>query len=565
MKTKLLFLSLLIFSLSSFSQVYDFAKRAGGTLDDEIFDICHDAADNIYTTGIFEGTADLDPGTSVVNFTALGAGDLFFAKSDVNGNYIWAKTIGSGGDEEGLCIKVDALGNIYLSGLFSGTADFDPGPGTANLTSLGGFDIYIAKYDNNGNYIWAKNIGSTGNVDDYPSHMVLSATGDMYIIGQFGGSCDFDPGPATAMHISTGGWDVFFARYDSSGNYVWAYPIANTTNADDFGYGIALDGIGNVLITGQYDGTCDFDPTIGVTNKTSLGGYDIFIAHYNNAGVLNWVNSIGGNGDDYGMHIIADNLSDVYVTGSFMGTADFDPGITTANLVSGGLSDIYIGKYNAIGGYVWAKNIAGTGDDLGNCVNISGSAIYLTGQFASTADFDPGPGTANLSSSGSWDIFFASYQTDGTYIWAEKAGGIGVDQSHVIDVDLNSSYFLIAGEFPNSVDFDPSGNTATLSSAGLDDIYFAKYDIMSGVGDHSQDPFSVLLFPNPATTNIHFSIISTENDFLLEIMNAEGRLVTRKNIGNDGTLDCSDLANGIYLIKILAGDAYVTRKLIINK
>ena len=549
-------------SMSTHSQVYQWAMDAGGTLDDEIFDMTHDAAGNIYVTGIFEGTADLDPGPSVASFTVNGEGDMFFAKFDADGNYLWAKAVGSIGDEEGQGIELDADGYIYLTGLYSDVADFDPGAGTYDLTSNGGFDIYIAKYDNDGNFMWAGSIGDYGAGDDCPSKMTIDSDANIYVTGQFDGTADFDPGAGTADLVSTGGWDIFFAKYDSSGSYTWAKSIENSTNADDYGYNIAVDATQNVYVTGQYDGTCDFDPGIGTASLTSVGNLDAFFAKYDIDGNYVWANSIGGTADDAGNCIALDGSGNVFVAGYFTGTVDFDAGAGTSNLSSAGAEDIFYMKYDNDGNYTWAKNTGGSDTDVANWLTFDASGnIFLTGQFSLTADFDPDAGTANSSSAGSWDIFFAKYNSDGSYNWSASVGGIGVDQSHVIDY-VSAGNFLIAGEFPNSVDFDPNTGTATLSSFGLDDIFFAKY-YDGNVGIEKSDAFSKPeFFPNPVSNLLN---ISVARDADMKLFDAAGQEVGHLNLGSGtSTIDFSYLRQGVYVAVIQCGAERTLDKIIVR-
>ncbi|MBW8050175.1 MAG: hypothetical protein FVQ77_07530 [Cytophagales bacterium] len=168
MKKLLLSLTIALLISNSFAQTYQWAKSIGSTAYDIGYSIATDASGNAYITGSFQYTADFDPGAGVQNLTSVGSADIFFAKYDANGNYLWAKSIGGIASDIGYSIATDTSGNVYITGFFSGisgdtiTADFDPGAGVQNLTPVGGDDIFFAKYDANGNYLWAKSIGSAG-------------------------------------------------------------------------------------------------------------------------------------------------------------------------------------------------------------------------------------------------------------------------------------------------------------------------------------------------------------------------------------------------------------------
>ncbi|HEX6432020.1 MAG TPA: SBBP repeat-containing protein, partial [Niastella sp.] len=191
-------------------------------------------------------------------------------------NYIWAQRLGGTTADISYSLAVDASGNSYVTGYFSTTADFDPGAGTQNLTAAGGADIFLAKYDASGSYIWAKNMGGTANEMSYG--VAVDASGNSYITGYIGGTADFDPDAGTQNLTPAGGTDIFLAKYDASGNYVWAKNMGGTTG--DVSFAVAVDATGNSYITGQFAGTADFDPNAGTQNLISLNGNELFIAQY---------------------------------------------------------------------------------------------------------------------------------------------------------------------------------------------------------------------------------------------------------------------------------------------
>ena len=388
-------------------------------------------------------------------------------------NYKWANSIGNTTTDKSYDITTDGSGNVYITGEFSGTADFDPGTGTADLISNGSADIFFAKYDSSGNYLWAKNIGSSS-FDDRSSGIITDSIGNVYITGAFRGTADFDPGAGTTNLTPIGWYDIFIAKYDSSGNYIWAKNVGSTNWDESFD--IASDAIGNVYITGFFQDTADFDPGAGTTNLASVGNQDIFITKYDNSGNFLWAKNIGSASYDYGYSITTDAWSNVYITGYFYDTADFDPGPGIANLISVDFKDIFFAKYDSSGNYIWAKSIGGSSDDVGYSIatDVTGN-VYITGSFQLTADFDPGVGTENLTFISLPDIFFAKYDSSGNYIWARQLGTSDYDMGYSITTDEESNVY-IAGYFSNTIDFDPGSGTANLSVVAGQDIFFAKYD-----------------------------------------------------------------------------------------
>jgi len=342
--------------------------------------------------------------------------------------YGWAKSIGGTGTDVGQSTAVDSSGNVYTVGYFNGTVDFDPGVGTANLTSGGGNDGFISKLDSSGNYVWAKKIG--GSSGDVIYSIVFDSSGNIYTTGYFGGTVDFDPGAGTANLSSiSGSADAFISKLDSNGDYVWAKSIGGSSS--DYGYDINVDSSGNIYTTGFFSGTADFDPGAGTANLTSGGSDDMFMSRLDSACNDGWgKRNVSSYGDRIYSNIL-DSSGNIYTTGYFGGTADFDPGAGTANLTSGGSISSFISKLDSSGNYVWAKIISGSGGGVslyGYGIALdSSNNIYTTGFFSGTADFDPGAGTANLTSAGSWDIFISKLDFLGNFVWAKRIGWSGSD------------------------------------------------------------------------------------------------------------------------------------------
>ncbi len=448
---------------------YVFAYALGGysniTFNQQANAVAVDGDGNSYITGYFTGTVDFDPSANTANLTSAGGSDIFLAKYDASGNYVWAKSMGGTIGDIGRSLALDALGNAYIAGSFQGTANFNPA-GTANLTSAGSNDIFLAKYDALGNYVWAKSMGGTGS--DEGSSVALDASGNAYITGFFAGTVNFNPA-GSANLTSAGGEDIFLAKYDASGIYVWANRMGGT--GGDIGLSVTLDASSNAYITGNFAGTANFDPA-GTANLTSAGGQDVFLAKYDASGIYVWTKRMGGNGFDVGYSVALDASSNAYITGQFEGTANFNPS-GTANLTSAGGFDIFLAKYDALGNYVWAKSMGGTGGEAGNSVTLDASGnAYITGYFNGTANFNPA-GTANLVSAGGLDIFLAKYDASGNYVWANRMGGTGNDRGVSAALDASGNAY-ITGYFAGTANFNPEGIT-NITSLNGQDIFLAKY------------------------------------------------------------------------------------------
>ena len=471
---RLLFVTLaLLGSLISFTaraQNLVWARSLGGTNQDQGNSVAVDGAGNVYTTGSFAGTADFDPGPGTTNLTSAGSTDIFVSKLDASGSFVWAVRMGGTGIDVGYWLAVDGSGNVYTTGYFNGTADFDPGPGTTSLTSAGSADIFVSKLDASGSFVWARSLGGTGT--DVGNSVAVDGSGNVYTTGFFNGTADFDPGAGTANLTSAVNFDIFVSKLDASGSFVWARSLGGTV--DDYGNSVAVDGSGNVYTTGFFGGTVDFDPGPGTTNLTSVGGKDIFVSKLDASGSFVWARSLGGTSDDTGYWLAVDGSGNVYTTGIFQGTVDFDPGPGTTNLTSAGSNDIFVSKLDASGSFVWAVRMGGTGNDVGFSVAVDGSGnVYTTGFFVGTVDFDPGTGTTNLTSAGGGDIFVSKLNTSGSFVWAVRMGGTVDDIGNSVAVDGSGNVYT-TGTFRGTVDFDPGTGTTNLTSAGSDDIFLSK-------------------------------------------------------------------------------------------
>ncbi|HLG35711.1 MAG TPA: SBBP repeat-containing protein [Bacteroidia bacterium] len=384
------------------------AIAMGGTDADRGSSITIDASANVYTTGHFNGTADFDPGAGTFNLASAGLNDIFISKLDASGNFAGAKAMGGTSNDQGNSISIDTSGNVYSTGKFSGTVDFDPGAGTFNLTSAGGQDIFVNKLDASGNFVWAKAMGG-GTIDDEGLSIAIDASANVYTTGYFKGPADFDPGAGTYNLNSVVNWyDIFISKLDSSGNFIWAKAMGG--GATDFGHSIAIDASQNVYTTGYFYGTADFDPGAGTYNLTSAATIqDIFVSKLDASGNFAWAKAISGTGYDEGYSIAVDASANVYTTGKFTGTSDFDPGAGTFNLTSAGGSDVFISKLDVSGNFVWAKSAGGTDADAGLSLALATSGnILVTGVFRS-------PSIAfsltTLTNAGNFDIFIAKLDT----------------------------------------------------------------------------------------------------------------------------------------------------------
>jgi hypothetical protein len=306
----------------------------------------------------------------------------------------------------GLCIRVDASGNVYTTGQFTGVVDMDPGPSVVSFTSAGVEDIYVSKLDVSGNYVWAKQIGGTSY--DYAYSLVLDAASNVYVSGAFKTSgLDVDPGPSVYTVSPSGiNFDGFVLKLDASGNFGWFRQFGGAS-FDTYVNDISLDPASRLCITGKYSGTIDIDPGVGTYTLGSAGLGDAFIGKLNTAGNLIWAKSVGGAGDDEGVSVQQGTDGDIYTTGTFSLSGDFDPGAGSFSLTSAGNIDIFACKLDSSGAFAWAGAMGGSQMDRPQSIAIDQSqSLLITGYFGSTnADFNPGVGTFTMAAQFTSDAY----------------------------------------------------------------------------------------------------------------------------------------------------------------
>jgi hypothetical protein len=516
----------------------------------------YDNIGNVYTCGHFEGTVDFNPGPGVTNLTSAGLYDIYLTKMDASGNLIWAKSFGSSTNDWGEHVVSDASGNIYLSGRYEETIDFDPGAGVALLTAVDTTDYFILKLNSSGNFVWAKSVG--GKLADGHPAVVPDAAGNIYYSGYFSDTADFDPGPGVYTLSSAGIYDIFISKLDASGNLVWAKRIGDVgeDNAND----IAFDNAGNLYVVGDFQGAPDFDPGAGTTTITAAGTYDIFIAKFDPLGNFIWARSIGGPDYDFGLGVAVDPNNRIYIAGSFRDMAVCNNGTGGIQLTSSGDFDAFVSRLDTSGNFLWAKNLGGSSYDqaYGMAVDIYGS-VYSTGYFNGTADFDPGAGNYNFTAP-SQGIFISKLDTLGDFAWAGGfIGTSGLGMS--VDVD-NMGNIYCTGQFEGTADFDPGAGNATLSSNGSPDAFIIKLTqpgFITGIEDlQSTDTWS--FYPNPAADKLNISI---GVEATLTIFDAQGQLVLQTAISKGSRqLEISNLASGFYMMRLTTPSGNDTKSFI---
>ena len=526
-----------VFNMSSFSNSmyilkldasgnFVWAKEIGGPTTYAITSataIAIDASDNIYVSGstdsVIGTNIDFDPGTGTSNVTnPTGHYVMYILKLDSNGNHIWDAQLHNPANtsydlDTVQAIKIDASGNVYATGGFNGTVDFDPGSGVSNLTSVTGTlstEIYILKLNSSGNLVWVKplqnNATTTDTKVDKGYSVDVDSSGNVYSVGYFWQSIDADPG--TGVHSLVGYTSnnpvlsaanvLYVSKLDSSGNFVWAYNLVGDNNLQ-FLPSMAVDSSNNIIIS------CS-----AWSNVANLLDFDF------GAGTYNLPADIGG----------------------------------------------YVFKIDANAGFLWAKGIVTDNSQTivnsedystGLALDAAGN-IYSTGGFKGTKDFNFSTATNNLTSAGYYDAYISKIDTNGNFVWATKVGGTGLEWGYSIAVSPLGKV-AISG----STDTGFSKSAATVTGSGG---FLASFTQPALTTENFNVGNTIAVYPNPSTGN--FTIQNDESLVGANVLvyNVLGQMVKEFHLEN--TISNETLGTGMYLLQIEKDGVSTTKKLIVN-
>ncbi len=472
-------LTLLALPFISYSQspIHSWTAPAQGTGNDAATSVTYDLSGNVYETGYFSGTVDFDPGAGVTNLVSAGAYDIYLRKTSAAGNLVWAVRMGGAGNDVAWGIVLDLSGDILTTGYFTGVVDFDPGVANVPLTSTTGSSVFVSRLNNNGIYVWAKGILAGANAISEGRSIVITQMAQVVIGGILRSTVDADPnagvvtiGPGTSAN------HAFVLALSDLGVYSWSTVLSgpgtsNCYSLDDSGPN------GDIYYTGSFGGTIDADPSAATGNFSSAGGTDIFVSKLNAGGTYSWFAKAGASGLDVGWSVTVDAVGNTYATGSFSGTADFDPTPAVNLLTSAGAIDAYVWKLSAAGALVWAESIGGTNAEAGTTIaRDPNQNIIVGGYFFTSTDLDPSAGVATFNSANtSDDGFVVKLNSSGNYIYGAAIGSTGTgEQINCVAGGVTSNVY-IAGQFTGNIDSDPGAGTNNVTNLGMRDGFVTRW------------------------------------------------------------------------------------------
>jgi hypothetical protein len=525
-------------------------------------------------------------------------------------NWLWAQQ-SKNDNTYSHSTATDPSGNVYVTGYFTNTVDFD---GTS-VTTTGGREIYVAKYNGSGVLKWIKTAGcNKPNVFDQGNDIATDASGNVYVIGDFGDTASFDGIQVIATPaVIANATNCFVAKYNTSGVIQWVQPIGSTATGTATGFSIAVDGNNDIVVTGSYFGSTDIDTISvsgGCTNCTN-----VFVAKFNPSGSALWAKTSNAAAlvIDFGRKVVTDPQNNVIIAGQMIGANSF--GSTTLNGFGG--SDIFVAKYDASGSLLWAREAgsAAYGDDVKGLGTDASGNIYLGGSFTGTSQFGSISATAPAAGS---DLFLAKIDPSGSFTWVKQAEASSGTLMNMHTDDNGNSYmagmsigavfgglnppmgsFIVKYDnsgaanaykmmpvYANSfgITLHPSGdiittgiisggnpifNNDTLSGNGFTtNMYVARLDgLTTGLEETNNLQNAIFIYPNPAANEV-FIKTPANTAGSVTLTDITGKLLLRSQIkASSGSfvLDTHQLPAGIYLVQFTSGSSVFNQKLVISR
>ncbi len=510
------------------AQTFQSAFSAGGQGGDVGQNLAVDNQGNIFISGFFSSLAFFDSTPLFSN----GCYDPFLVKMNNDGEILWAKGFGNVNCDysNGLCIDNDQ--NVYVAGMFQ----IELSIGDTILSCEGDSDVFIAKFDNDGNFTWAKTLAGSG-AD--ACRNLKHKDGNIYMTGSFSDTARID----NIELISAGKRDVFLLKMDTTGNVIW---VKQGGGPDfDTGGGVDLDESNNVYLAGRYGDSATF----GSFETESNGQDDVFICKYNQDGTEQWLKAFGSTSNDFSGCLTVDRFGNSYFTGDFNGDflIDMEP------IAISGPDEFLLFKFDSNGNLQWVRKDECEGqcawrrfiiDDFDN--------IFLNGMFSEQAIFDGD--TITAIQSGYYKACYAQMDKDGNLNWLKHS--IWGSCSPTSIQTLNDSTLIVTGEFTGTVDFDDM----VLTSVGDKDIFLAT--LSNGLQFNHPLTSDLLLYPNPTNHSITLEFKDSQTK-VLSIFSSSGSLVYKGLIQSEVvTIDVSTWGRGLYFLHVQGENYRIVSKFI---
>jgi arginine repressor len=501
--------------------------------------IVFDELGNSVIAGHHMGPTDFGPKNQHLNVTSKGY-DVFIEKLDSNGNVMWIKTLGGKGSDFCNSMFKDSYGNLYLTGSFSDSVDFDPGVGVNMLYSYYP-TLYILKLDDKGDFLWVKSL--EGNSQGYDIQVDMG--GNIHIVGDYAGIVDFDPGSGQNEVISNGlgSSQIFILKLNELGNFIWVKTLEGSNFSSSFS--LAIDDFGSVYIAGTFSGNLIFD---ALNIVQSAGFNDAFLSKFNIDGQFQWVYRVGDLYYDFGGSVIIDKSNKIIWSGYFTGSVDFDPNMGVNQMTSVG-TDFFLQKLDQNSSLIWintySENSFNSPLDL-YCDHLNN--VYSTGLTFTNSNFRK--------------CFIQRHDVNGQKVFDYVIGPAESILPSSIVVDSFNTIYL-TGEYTGPCDFDASQKDSILN--GANDFFVLKLgwqsNHLSWLDPYYATNMDVVIYPNPT---VDFVKIEQEwfIEMAIELFDVSGKLLQKfESKELSVNIDFRDYNSGIYFLKITKEDKVVTSRI----
>ena len=409
----------------------------------------------IYVIGVFKETVDFDPGPEVDEHTSNGDLDFFLSKFDSSGNFIWTRTWGGSELEGRLRIALDGEGMVYLAGNFFGTIDFDQDTSVTSAVSSGESDVFLCKYDIDGNFKWVKTWGG----DNYEicSGVAVDEQGQIFVAGLFGGNVDFDPGSGSTIASPEGEYclAVSLSKFDLHGDFEWVRVWGGIEAPGEMCTDVIVDGNGDIYTVGAFTGSIDFDPGPEIDERTSNGEWDAFLTKFDRSGVFLWARTWGGHSYDLADRVVIDINGDIHVSGT-CSTVDstFDAPCVGEGInppVSEDTKFPFLSLFDSSGSLLWAREWGGLGMSLSTDLAVDAAGnTYISESHQVIGGLDLQSGLFNIGENYASSVI--KFDLSGNYQGYSIPGDVyGSDGLHLA-VD-NAGMLYVMGTVSENVNF----------------------------------------------------------------------------------------------------------------
>jgi hypothetical protein len=536
--------------------------KSYGNYYNQTGNICVDKDFNYYVLLEFLDSMDADPGAGNSLLYSDYQDGIMVAKYNNNGQLIWGKVIQGEFPSGGTSINVDQNLNVYVSGRFQDSGDFDPGNNEYKLYSQGMNDFFVAKLNSTGDFVWAHGFGSTDN--DFIASAVADNKGNVYLTGNYRGTMDFDPSAGSEIKTPTGQLDLFLLKLTTDGDYQWVVTYGGSEQPT--GFFVSLDAYENVVLSGKYHASSNFNLLGTAVNKPTQGDHDFFVARYNPNGLLIDVFTGGGPNVDYVMATHYTKEHGVFVFGNFQGTAVFDPNNVNLNMTAKSSMDRFVAKYDTNGNCIWRYQMPLIGNQFLYLKSIISDALgnaYVTCEFRDSVDVDPGSNTKMFYSTGGNDIYIQKINPNGNLIWAKQIGSPGNDRSYSMEMDEQQQLYLL-GTFSDSCTFkiDNTPDLLRTNTSFNNSTFVLKMGDQKNINVQYLNIEEWILYPNPSSDVIHITGLKLPSN--ITVVNALGGVVYQGfEVSNQHVLSLNEWGAGTFTLIIQNAEGTLSKKIVV--